>query len=94
MHRWILSLPLLAACMPGPVPPPPGDLPMVRPYRAEGDPCMLVGESAYTVALLDDTADLVGCPEGYDGLSAFATETGGTEVARHQGYVLFSVPRR
>lgn len=94
MKRLVLPALLLAACTPEPTPmPDPTDLPLVRPYRAEGDQCMLVGESAYTVDFLDHTADLVGCPEDYEGLGVFVTETGGVEVARHQGYVLYSVSR-
>ena len=62
-------------------------------YRADGDQCRRVGESAETVDYLDHTADLVACPEDYEGLGVFITETGGTEVARIDGWVLFSVSR-
>lgn len=98
MRPALLLLPLLAACSAAPppeAPPPPNDsdLPFVRPYRAEGDACMLVGESPVTVEYLDHTADLVACPINYEGLGVFVTETGGQLMASHAGYHLFSVPR-
>ena len=34
-------------------------------YRADGDQCRRVGESAETVEYLDHTADLVACPEDW-----------------------------
>ncbi|MEO3413854.1 hypothetical protein AAFO92_04245 [Roseovarius sp. CAU 1744] len=83
---------LVAACAPEPRPE--ADLPFVRGYRAPADQCQLVGESAATVNYLDDAADLVGCPEDYEGVGVFVTETGAQEVARVQGYILFSVPVR
>ena len=42
--------------------------------------------------LLDDAADLVGCPADMENLGVFALDTGGVEVARAGGYVLYSVP--
>lgn len=63
-------------------------------YRAEGDPCRRVGESDFTNQFLDDAADLVACPEDMENLGVFVIDTGGVEVARTQGYVLYSVPRR
>ncbi|MCK8483508.1 hypothetical protein MUY21_05610 [Aliiroseovarius sp. S2029] len=62
-------------------------------YRADGDQCRRVGESAATVEYLDHTADLVACPEDYEGLGVFQADTGGVEVARIEGWVLFSVSR-
>ncbi|WP_172295243.1 hypothetical protein [Pseudoruegeria sp. HB172150] len=88
----------LAGCedepAPAPPPPPPAGLPLFGDgYRGDGDACRRVGESEVTAEFLDDAADLVACPVGTDpGL--FASETGGREVARHMGYILFSVPRR
>jgi hypothetical protein len=63
-------------------------------YRADGDPCRRLGESDYTNQFLDDAADLVGCPADMENLGIFALDTGGVEVARVPGYVLYSVPTR
>jgi hypothetical protein len=90
-----LALSLLAACDPvtegaaGPT-----SLPLMGGYRDAADPCVRVGEDGFTNQFLDDAADLVGCPEGMENMGVFVTETGGREVARAAGYVLFSVPRR
>ena len=95
--RPLLTLPLLAACVaPVPVPvPAPASLPLFGDgYRADGDQCRRVGESAATVDYLDDAADLVACPAGMENLGVFAIDTGGVEVARIGDYVLYSVPRR
>lgn len=91
----LIALGLLAACETKTVYSPPAtDLPLFGDgYRADGDQCRRVGESAATVEYLDHTADLVACPEDYEGLGVFMTETGGTEVARIDGWVLFSVSR-
>ena len=89
----IMMIGLLAACETAPpYTPPATDLPLFGGgYRADGDQCRRVGESAETVEYLDHTADLVACPEDYEGLGVFVTETGGVEVARVDGWVLFSV---
>ena len=42
---------------------------------------------------LDDSADLVACPADMENLGIFAIDTGGVEVARIAGYVLYTVPR-
>ena len=63
-------------------------------YRAEGDQCRNIGEDAFTNQFLDDAADLVGCPEGMENLGVFLTDTNAQEVARKDGYILYSVPRR
>jgi hypothetical protein len=90
-----LALSLLAACDPAPAPEAgPTSLPLLGGYRDAADPCVRVGEDAYTNQFLDDAADLVGCPEGMENMGVFVTDTGGREVARAAGYVLFSVPRR
>jgi hypothetical protein len=72
----------------------PAELPLFGPgYRGEGDQCRRAGESAFTNQFLDDAADFVACPPGMDpGLFSF--ETGGREVGRLDGWILFSVPRR
>ena len=43
------------------------DLFFVRGYRSENDLCKLTGETAFTNQFLDDAADLVSCPTGYEG---------------------------
>lgn len=88
----VAVLPVLLSCEPAGTTT--TELPMMGSYRAEGDQCRRVGESAYTNQFLDDAADLVACPEDYEGLGVFVTETGGVEVDRVGGYVLYSVPVR
>ena len=90
----ILGLPaMLMACTPEPEPLPETSLPFFGDgYRAAGDPCRRLGESSETVNYLDHTADLVGCPEDMENLGVFTADTGAKEVARRDGYVLYSVP--
>jgi len=72
----------------------PAELPLFGPgYRSEGDSCRRAGESAFTNQFLDDAADFVACPPGSDP-ALFTFETGGREVGRIDGWILFSVPRR
>lgn len=102
----ILAVPaalLLAACTtdtaPSGNPPaggarPPADVPLFGGgFRNDGDLCRRAGESAFTNQFLGDASDLVACPPGTDP-RLFAFETGGTEVARRDGWILFTVPRR
>ncbi len=63
-------------------------------YRTKGDPCRRVGESQFTGDFMDYAADLVGCPEDMENLGVFVLDTGAVEVARKDGYVLYSVPVR
>lgn len=72
---------------------PPADIPLFGPgFRTPEDLCRRAGESAFTNQFLGGGADLVACPPGTDpGLFAF--ETGGREVARRDGWILFTVPR-
>ena len=92
--RPVLMFPVLAACA-AQVQPPATTLPIFGDgYRADGDQCRRVGESPATVDFLDDSADLVACPAGMENLGVFALDTGGREVARIDGFVLYSVPRR
>jgi len=86
---------LLAACQqPEPVTSP-SALPFFGDgYRFKGDACRNLGEDAYTGEFLDDAADLVGCPADLENLGVFVIDTGAQEVARRDGYILYSVPRR
>lgn len=91
----LMILPLLIACTtaPAPVTPPATDLPFFGGgYRAEGDQCRRLGESPDTIDYLDHTADLVGCPAEMENLGVFVVDTGAIEVARKDGYVIYSVP--
>ena len=94
MKRIMLTCAVLAACTPMPDPTDDPNLPFIRPYRAEGDKCMFVGESAVTVEYLNDAADLVACPTEYEGVGVFVTETGAVQVGTYSTYTLFSVPVR
>ncbi|MBL8576691.1 MAG: hypothetical protein JNK47_05665 [Mesorhizobium sp.] len=62
-------------------------------FRNSGDDCRRAGESAYTNQFLSDAAQLVACPPGTDA-RLFAFETGGKEVGRRDGWILFTVPHR
>ena len=94
--RLLLAAPLvLMACAPAPEPAPLPEtsLPFFGDgYRAEGDQCRRLGESAETVNYLDHTADLVGCPEDMENLGVFVADTGAIEAFRQDGYVIYSVP--
>lgn len=75
-------------------PRPPADVPLFGSgFRNSGDQCRRAGESAFTNQFLSDAAELVACPPGTDP-RLFAFETGGQEVARRDGWILFTVPRR
>ena len=69
------------------------DLYFVRGYRSDDDPCKLTGETGFTNQFLDDSADLVSCPEAYGGLANFVTMTGAVAVAEKDGFILFRIPR-
>lgn len=103
----VLAVPaalLLGACTIDSVPPtvappsaearPPADVPLFGAgYRGAGDLCRRAGESDFTNQFLGGGADLVACPPGTDP-RLFAFETGGREVARRGGWILFTVPHR
>lgn len=76
----------------GPIPP--ADVPLFGSgFRTPDDMCRRAGESAFTNQFLGDASDLVACPPGTDP-NLFAFETKGQEVARREGWILFTVPRR
>ena len=84
----------LGACAPEPIPLT-GSLPFFGDgYRFKGDACRRLGESPATAEYLDDAADLVGCPEDLENLGVFVIDYNAQEVARRDGYILYSVPRR
>ena len=94
-YLYLTSVALCAACAPliEPSEPTETTLPFFgMGYRAEGDPCRRLGESAETIDYLDHTADLVGCPVNMDTLDAFVLETNASEVFRQDGFVVYSVP--
>ena len=70
------------------------DLYFVRGYRSESDPCKLTGETGFTNQFLDDSADLVSCPTGYEGGSELVDSRHAVIVAQKDGYMLYSIPRR
>jgi len=68
-------------------------LPVVRPWPTPSSGCSLIGENAATNAYLDDSATLVGCPEGSAQIAEMTGARKGRIVATMSGYVLISVPR-
>ena len=70
------------------------DLIFVRGYRDSVDNCQLVGESAFTAAFLEDTADLVACPTGSAAMASLIAETGAAIVTQTNSFTFFSIPYR
>ncbi|NDR59647.1 hypothetical protein [Aliiruegeria sabulilitoris] len=93
MRTAFIILPLGLSLLACTEPPAGQSLPLMGGYRDPADQCVRVGENAFTNQFLDHTADLVGCPVGYEGTGVFVTETGGVLVAQADGYELYSVPR-
>lgn len=93
--RLFLTLPaaaLIAACAPAPEPVA-STLPFFGDgYRFNGDACRRLGEDDYTNQFLDHTADLVACPHDLENLGVFVIDSGAQEVARRDGYVIYTVP--
>ena len=75
-------------------PVPPAGISLFGPgFRTADDMCRRAGESDFTNPFLGAGSDVVACPPGTDP-NLFAFETGGREVARRDGWILFTVPRR
>lgn len=73
---------------PAPVVIPASLAPFGTGYPTAGAPCRALGESVTTSQWLDDSADLVGCPD-----AASAAGLGGTVVGTVEGVTVVSVPR-
>lgn len=65
---------------------------MAGGYPYEGGPCRLLGETFATSELLDDSADLLGCPT--DAMQDPRVRAAGRVVGEYEGVVLVSAPRR
>lgn len=61
-------------------------------YPYVGGPCRLLGETFATSELLDDSADLLGCPP--DAMQDPRVRASGRVVGEYEGVVLVSVPKR
>jgi len=61
-------------------------------YPYVGGPCRLLGETFATSDLLDDSADLLGCPR--NAMQDPRVSAAGRVVGEYEGVVLVSVPRR
>lgn len=72
---------------------PPADLLLLQGFRANDDPCRIIGESAATVNFLDHTRWLIGCPSGSPAIGLVLDEFGGEIVSSIGGYDLLSVPK-
>lgn len=65
---------------------------MSEGYPYSGGPCRLLGETFATSELLDDSADLLGCPA--DAMQDPRVSSVGRVVGQYEGVVLVSVPKR
>lgn len=92
----LAAVAMIAACTSQPDPAPDAStLPFFGDgYRFEGDACRRLAEDDYTNQFLDDAADLIACPEDLENLGVFVTDSGAIEVARRDGFILYSVPIR
>ncbi|MBY6082785.1 hypothetical protein [Ruegeria arenilitoris] len=70
------------------------ELNFVRGYRSVADECQLVGETAFTGDLLDDSADLVACPTGSAAMASLMAETGAPVITQTNSFSFFSIPYR
>lgn len=78
----------------GAVSEPDPELTFVRGYRSAADECQLVGETAFTVDLLDDAADLVACPTGSAAMASLMAETGAAMITQTNSFTFFRIPFR
>lgn len=92
----LVGMGLLASCATEP----PRETPFVFPeglkimgegYPYPGGPCRLLGETFATSELLDDSANLLGCPS--DAMQDPRVASVGRVVGRYEGVVLVSVPK-
>ena len=87
----ITATALLAACAMEPAPVPETTLPFSGTgYRAEGDPCRIVGWQSGGVT--NKATQLVRCPAGMESLDVFVVQTGAVETSREDGFVFYSIP--
>lgn len=97
MRRLIAlsGLMLLSACASAPTSTrpafPDGLKVMSEGYPYPGGPCRLLGETFATSELLDDSADLLGCPA--DAMTDPKVAGLGRVVGQFEGVVLVSVPK-
>lgn len=98
MRRILLlaGLGLLAGCATGPVREAPFVFPeglriMEKGYPYPDGPCRLLGETFATSELLDDSADLLGCPS--DAMQDPRVTSLGRVVGQFEGVTLVSVPK-
>ena len=98
MRRILLlaGLGLLAGCATGPVRYTPFVFPeglriMEKGYPYPDGPCRLLGETFATSELLDDSADLLGCPS--DAMNDPRVISLGRVVGQFEGVTLVSVPK-
>lgn len=89
------SLILLSACATAPATMrpavPEGTKVMSEGYPYPDGPCRLLGETFATSELLDDAADLLGCPS--DAMTDRRVTSVGRVVGQFEGVVLVSVPK-
>lgn len=94
----LVSLGALSACATSPSAP--QEAPFVLPeglkimsegYPYPGGPCRLLGETFATSELLDDSADLLGCPA--DAMQDPRVAAAGRVVGQYEGVILVSAPR-
>jgi hypothetical protein len=70
------------------------ELVFVRGYRSAADECQLVGETAFTVDILDDSADLVACQTGSAAMASLMAKIGVPVVTQTNSFTFFSIPYR